>query len=132
MMKMVHNRWLTLEREYKWKRSTTNLCPLCQEHIETREHILCYQNPQGCVHRAEELWQLKTNLEGIASHPLIVHHLYDIVEKHTRRIPVCHIPLHGTDFDDEKRMKQAINLAIDIGPINLAKGFFPSSLVTAQ
>ena len=55
MMKMVHNRWLTLEREYKWKRSTTNLCPLCQEHIETREHILCYQNPQGCVHRAEEL-----------------------------------------------------------------------------
>ena len=28
-MKMVHNHWPTLEREYKWKRSTTNLCPLC-------------------------------------------------------------------------------------------------------
>ena len=50
-MKMLHNHWPALEREYKWKRSITNLCPLCQDHIETREHIFCCQNQQACTHR---------------------------------------------------------------------------------
>ena len=95
-MKMVHKHWPTLEREFKWKRSTTDLCPLCQEHVETREHIFRCKNPKACEHRAEELQQLKTNLDRTASHPLIVHHLYDIVEKYTRGVPICHISINLT------------------------------------
>ena len=75
VMKIVHNHWPTMAREFDWKRAPSNVCPLCQKYTETRSHIFQCRQPSVLENRAAELEQLRNHLQQACSHPLIAQHL---------------------------------------------------------
>ena len=98
IMKMIHNHWPTMSREFDWKRASSNLCPICQQAPETRSHIFQCTHDAVCEQRATELKQLRENLQKVSSHPLIVKHLYQIAEDFTNGRQTSHIPIHDKNL----------------------------------
>ena len=77
-IKAIHNQWPTMEREYKWGRSLTNICPHCAQ-LETTSHVFQCKNILIKANRTEALANLKRSFQQSKTHPAILNHIYRII-----------------------------------------------------
>ena len=77
-IKAIHTQWPTMEREFKWGRSLTNICPHCSQ-LEDTIHVFQCKNIIVKANRIEALTKLKKSLQRLKTHPTIFNHMNRII-----------------------------------------------------
>ena len=130
--KLFHNQWPTMEREFRWNRNKSNICPLCNLHPETKHHILqCTSTTTNEPRKISTDTIIKT-LKAQNTHPLIIRHIKRILFQfqHNFNIPPAIIHQNVTPID--QRTLLSINEMIKNGMDVFFNGLIPQSLMECQ
>ena len=125
--KFVHNQWPLLSREFKWNRSTTPLCPLCNKHTEDRDHVFQCQEPHVRTYRLQQLEALDKTLTEIDTFPLLKRHLMKLLRKYCSNFPVYNIPENPANPDND--CIRSINVQMNFSPQNLLRSVLAKDII---
>ena len=84
-VKSIHMEWNTMDRCKLWKTSATDTCPLCEEEVESWEHVYQCKNEHANRERKVYLNLFKDKLNALHTHPslrdLILSVLHNLCNK---------------------------------------------------
>ena len=126
----MHSQWPILEREHKWNRATTSMCPLCQECVETKEHVYQCAKSHVKAYRLTQLETLDKSLQNIDTYPLLRRQLMRVLRQYCSGYPITPAPLRENDPDISAL--QAVNSQILLAIPNLLRGMVLRSIVHIQ
>lgn len=124
--------WAVNKRQFEWKQCTSPLCPFCQEVDETRTHLFQCQHPVSKTNCATALVNLRTNLNGISTYPLITNHIMRCLHQYHNGFNISKINVAAAKDDTEREHMEAINYQIEFGIENSLSGALTLPLASTQ
>ena len=129
--KLFNSQWPTMERQHNWNRNSSNLCPLCENDIETKHHVFQCQGTTATDTRDITMGEIRGFLRS-NSHPLIARQLERILNQFHNNY---NIPLNQTqpmDFELEQKIQNVANTLISNGIDGFLNGLIPTNLIACQ
>ena len=120
--KLFHNQWPTMEREYKWNRNSSELCPLCEQDTETKDHIFQCRSSTTTDARDITMGTI-CGFFRCNSHPLIARQIERILNQFHRNYNIPLNPIQRTDSELEQKIQ-----GMDV----FLNGLIPSSLIDCR
>ena len=77
-----------LELEHAWNRATSPMCPLCNQCVETREHIFKCKVPHAKANRLTQLEQLDKEMRKIDTHPIRRRQVMRVIRQYCSDFPI--------------------------------------------
>ena len=125
--KSIYKHLPTIQRQYKWKQTTSPTCPLCKKEPDDEDHILRCTNTVMTTYRRTKLQALRDDLSALGTDPLLQRHILRIILQWTNgfQVSLC-------DTSTPCETHSAINDQITIGVGNLLRGILVWRMATAQ
>ena len=120
--RILHKQWPTMKRNFLWKYSETDKCPMCTTQVETREHVLLCTDELAITYRDKMLLGLKTDLLKNHTDPFLTNHIMRILRQFHSGYPVTKIPILPDIGGIQLHRIQLLNTVIDNGVDNLLSG----------
>ena len=127
-----HHAWPTMSRNFKWKQSETNICPLCQKHEETTNHVYQCSDERAKPCRSLQILEIKKKLQASSTDPFIINHMGKILYQFSAGYNVNLLPTPATASPELKLKVQSLNNQVSMGPLLMLSGFITCDLSANQ
>ena len=131
-IKIFHHSWPTMSRNYKWKQSDTDKCPLCCKVRETVEHVFKCEDPRAKTYQSLQVLDLTKKLRGISTDPFITNTIARMIYQFTSNFPVTTLPTPRTASDKQKIRIEKMNNQVQLGTHLLLSGFLTKDVSDIQ
>ena len=129
MTKLIHKQLPVMYRAHKWKQSENPLCPLCQAHDETMEHLLQCKCLSVHQTRLDGIKNIKNFLSDYKTDPILQRNLLRMIHQFTHNYPISPPPPSTTITSE---MNDALNTQISLGINNMLRGIVTWKLAQCQ
>ena len=119
-VKTIHGQWHTLYRMHQWGQSDTSLCPLCQIHPETTDHVLQCPSETAKTFRTAQLLEFRSMLDKLETQPQLRNRMMSTILQYTNGFPHSHEP--STDDLLLEPVNRAFTVQKRLGTRNLFRG----------
>ena len=121
-----------MKRNFAWKFSTTDKCPLCNTCIEDCLHVMICNDPVAKAKRDELLLQLREALTKIHMDPFIINQVCQIFRLFHSNMQIPPIPITEANTFFEHLKIRFMNQAIDCGVDNIISGVITDYVSSIQ
>ena len=128
--KILHKQLPTMERQFRFKHSKTNKCPLCSNSIETFSHLFQCQHVPFLQHRNDLIHTLHTQLQELNTCPLLIRHLVCIIRQFSSKFTSKAPSPDASEISSI--VSSALHHQINLGIQNMFCGLISFEFSTAQ
>lgn len=129
-VKTIHGRWHTMYRMHQWGQSDTSLCPLCQIHPETTDHVLQCPSETAKTFRTAQLLEFRSMLDKLETQPQLRNRMMSTILQYTNGFPHSHEP--STDDLLLEPVNKAFTVQKRLGTRNLFRGLLCTQVSDLQ
>ena len=129
LAKLIHNQLPTQYRNFRWKQTTSSICPLCKQQKEDITHLFQCTHPSIISNRNSALSTLKDTLNTLHTDPLLLRHVLRVLHQFINNYQITPIPETNEDLRPLSRAFRSQEL---LGFSYFMRGFISHQFIAIQ
>ena len=128
--KIIYKQLPTMERQFRFKHSSSKKCPLCSCELENFAHLFQCSHPTLSQFRNDLIHTFHTQLREVNTNPLLLRHIICLIRQFSNKFP--HKPPPPGASEISKLISSALSHQIHLGIENMFCGLIAFDLSEVQ